>query len=89
MTLSLMEEENLRWMDDMAAAVKMPVEVLFPKTYQVEYYRRSSLVNETATACRVVHVPSGIEARSQEEGSRRYNRNKAMERLKKKLYHGC
>jgi len=52
---------------------------------KISYYRQMSLVNVNATACCVVHIPTGIETFSSEAATKFHNKQMAMTLLKLEL----
>lgn len=60
------------------------------KDLKIEFTRSSGpggqSVNKTESACRITHVPSGVQAFIQEQRDQDANRKRAMEVLKEKLF---
>lgn len=52
---------------------------------QVDFYRAQPRVNVDATACRIIHLPTGIEVRADGAKSRVYNKRMAMTLLRIEL----
>ena len=63
---------------------------LSPKTLKVEFVRSSGPggqgVNTTNSACRVVHLPTGVSIKNQETRSAELNHKRALEKLKSMLF---
>ena len=52
---------------------------------KIDFYRAQPRVNTDANACRIVHLPTGIEVRADGAKSRVYNKRMAMTLLRIEL----